>query len=313
MPVVFWLDRYRPHENELIKKVNTYLKDHDTEGLDIQIMSQVRAMRYTLERVVRGLDTIAATGNIMRDYLTDLFPILELGTSAKMLSVVPLMAGGGMYETGAGGSAPKHVKQLVEENHLRWDSLGEFLALGASLEDLGNKTGNKRATLLATTLDAATGKLLDNDKGPSRKTGELDNRGSQFYLAMYWAQELAAQTEDRELAEHFAALAKALSENEDAIVAELAEAQGKPADIGGYYAPDSEKTGGDASERDVQCGAGGCARLTRVPNVRAVHRPSTGRSRINHIQQRGVPLRPPICSSPLPARHRATGLDGVGL
>ena len=161
LPVVFWLDPYRPHENELIKKVNTYLKDHDTEGLDIQIMSQVRAMRYTLERVVRGLDTVAATGNIMRDYLTDLFPILELGTSAKMLSIVPLMAGGGMYETGAGGSAPKHVKQLVEENHLRWDSLGEFLALAASLEDLGTKTGNKRATLLATTLDAATGKLLD--------------------------------------------------------------------------------------------------------------------------------------------------------
>ncbi len=242
MPVVFWLDQYRPHENELIKKVNTYLKDHDTEGLDIQMMSQVRAMRYTLERLIRGLDTIAATGNIMRDYLTDLFPILELGTSAKMLSIVPLMAGGGMYETGAGGSAPKHVKQLVEENHLRWDSLGEFLALGASLEDLGTKTGNKRATLLATTLDAATGKLLDNDKGPSRKTGELDNRGSQFYLAMYWAQELATQTEDQELAEHFAALAKALTENEDAIVAELAEAQGKPADIGGYYSPDSDKT-----------------------------------------------------------------------
>ncbi len=242
LPVVFWLDPYRPHENELIKKVNTYLKDHDTEGLDIQIMSQVRAMRYTLERVVRGLDTVAATGNIMRDYLTDLFPILELGTSAKMLSIVPLMAGGGMYETGAGGSAPKHVKQLVEENHLRWDSLGEFLALAASLEDLGTKTGNKRAALLATTLDAATGKLLDRDKGPSRKTGELDNRGSQFYLAMYWAQELAAQTEDKELAEHFAALAKALSENEDAIVAELNEAQGKPVDIGGYYTPDREKT-----------------------------------------------------------------------
>ena len=199
MPVVFWLDRYRPHENEIIKKVNTYLKDHDTEGLDIQIMSQVRAMRYTLERVVRGLDTIAATGNILRDYLTDLFPILELGTSAKMLSIVPLMAGGGMYETGAGGSAPKHVKQLVEENHLRWDSLGEFLALAASLEDLGTKTGNERATILAKTLDAATGKLLENNKNPSRKTGELDNRGSQFYLAMYWAQELAAQTDDQEL------------------------------------------------------------------------------------------------------------------
>ena len=242
MPVVFWLDPYRPHENEMIKKVHTYLKDHDTEGLDIEIMSQVRAMRYTLERVVRGLDTIAATGNILRDYLTDLFPILELGTSAKMLSIVPLMAGGGMYETGAGGSAPKHVKQLVEENHLRWDSLGEFLALGASLEDLGNKTGNNRATLLATTLDAATGKLLDNNKGPSRKTGELDNRGSQFYLALYWAQELAAQTEDQELADHFAALAKTLSENEDVIVQELAEAQGKPVDIGGYYYPDREKT-----------------------------------------------------------------------
>ena len=242
MPVVFWLDPYRPHENELIKKVNTYLKDHDTEGLDIQIMSQVRAMRYTLERVVRGLDTIAATGNILRDYLTDLFPILELGTSAKMLSIVPLMAGGGMYETGAGGSAPKHVKQLVEENHLRWDSLGEFLALAASLEDLGIKTGNKRATILAKTLDAATGKLLDNNKSPSRKTGELDNRGSQFYLALYWAQELAAQTDDQELAEHFAALAEALTKNEDVIVAELAEAQGKPVDIGGYYAPDSDKT-----------------------------------------------------------------------
>ncbi len=241
MTVVFWLDPYRPHENELIKKVQTYLKDHDTEGLDIQIMSQVRAMRYTLERVVRGLDTIAATGNILRDYLTDLFPILELGTSAKMLSIVPLMAGGGMYETGAGGSAPKHVKQLVEENHLRWDSLGEFLALAVSLEDLGIKTGNKQATVLANALDAATGKLLDNNKSPSRRTGEIDNRGSQFYLALYWAQELAAQTDDPRLAEHFAPLAKALAEDEDAIVAELAEVQGNPVDIGGYYAPDKEK------------------------------------------------------------------------
>ncbi|AMC48532.1 isocitrate dehydrogenase [Mycobacterium tuberculosis variant bovis BCG] len=211
MPVLFWLDPYRPHENELIKKVKTYLKDHDTEGLDIQIMSQVRSMRYTCERLVRGLDTIAATGNILRDYLTDLFPILELGTSAKMLSVVPLMAGGGMYETGAGGSAPKHVKQLVEENHLRWDSLGEFLALGAGFEDIGIKTGNERAKLLGKTLDAAIGKLLDNDKSPSRKTGELDNRGSQFYLAMYWAQELAAQTDDQQLAEHFASLADVLT------------------------------------------------------------------------------------------------------
>jgi isocitrate dehydrogenase len=242
MPVLFWLDPYRPHENELIKKVRTYLKDHDTEGLDIQIMSQVRSMRYTLERLIRGLDTIAATGNILRDYLTDLFPILELGTSAKMLSIVPLMAGGGMYETGAGGSAPKHVKQLVEENHLRWDSLGEFLALGASLEDLGIKTGNERATILAKTLDAATGKLLDNKKLPSRKTGELDNRGSQFYLAMYWAQELAAQTDDQDLRERFAALAEALTKNEDVIVAELAEAQGEAVDIGGYYAVDSDMT-----------------------------------------------------------------------
>jgi isocitrate dehydrogenase len=242
MTVVFWLDTERPHEAELRKKVKAYLKDHDTDGLHIQVMPQVWAMRYTLERVVRGQDTIAATGNILRDYLTDLFPILELGTSAKMLSIVPLMAGGGMYETGAGGSAPKHVHQLVEENHLRWDSLGEFLALGASFEDLGNKTGNKRATLLATTLDAAIGTLLENDKGPSRKTGDLDNRGSQFYLALYWAQELAAQTEDQELADHFAALAKSLAEKEDAIVAELAEVQGTPVDIGGYYYPDREKT-----------------------------------------------------------------------
>ncbi|AIU26208.1 isocitrate dehydrogenase [Pandoraea pnomenusa] len=241
MPAVFWLDPYRPHEAELIKKVETYLKDHDTTGLDIQIMSQVRAMRYTLERVIRGLDTISVTGNILRDYLTDLFPIMELGTSAKMLSIVPLMAGGGMYETGAGGSAPKHVKQLIEENHLRWDSLGEFLALAVSLEDLGIKTGNNRAKILAKTLDAATGKLLDNNKGPSPKTGELDNRGSQFYLSMYWAQELAEQKEDAELAQRFAPLAKRLAENEKTIVAELAEVQGKPADIGGYYKPDFDK------------------------------------------------------------------------
>src|SRR5271165_1677024 len=241
MPAVFWLDPYRPHENELIKKVKTYLKDHDTEGLDIQIMSQVRAMRYTLERLIRGLDTIAATGNILRDYLTDLFPILELGTSAKMLSIVPLMAGGGMYETGAGGSAPKHVKQLVEENHLRWDSLGEFLALGASLEDMGIKTGNERARILAKTLDAAIGKLLENNNNPARKTDELHNRGSQFYLAMYWAQELAAQTDDQDLRERFAALAKTLADNEQKIVAEFAAVQGKAADIGGYYKPDDVK------------------------------------------------------------------------
>ncbi|GAA2403745.1 NADP-dependent isocitrate dehydrogenase [Mycolicibacterium llatzerense] len=242
MPVVFWLDQERPHENELRKKVATYLKDHDTEGLDISVMSQERAMRHTIERAMRGQDTIAATGNILRDYLTDLFPILELGTSAKMLSIVPLMAGGGLYETGAGGSAPKHVQQLVEENHLRWDSLGEFLALGASLEDLGNKTDDAKALLLAKTLDSATGKLLDENKSPSRRTGELDNRGSQFYLSMYWAQELARQTEDAELAAKFAPLAKTLAENEEKIVAELAAAQGSPADIGGYYAPDPEKT-----------------------------------------------------------------------
>ncbi len=241
MPAVFWLDPYRPHENELIKKVRTYLKDHDTSGLDIQIMSQVRAMRYTLERVKRGLDTISVTGNILRDYLTDLFPILELGTSAKMLSIVPLMAGGGMYETGAGGSAPKHVQQLTEENHLRWDSLGEFLALAVSLEDLGIKTGSSKAKVLAKTLDAATGKLLDNRKSPSPKTGELDNRGSQFYLSLYWAQELAAQTDDAELAAYFAPLAKNLLENEQKILTELLEVQGKPADIGGYYKADDAK------------------------------------------------------------------------
>lgn len=241
MPAVFWLDPYRPHEAELIKKVETYLKDYDTKGLDIQIMSQVRAMRYTLERVIRGLDTISVTGNILRDYLTDLFPIMELGTSAKMLSIVPLMAGGGMYETGAGGSAPKHVKQLVEENHLRWDSLGEFLALAVSLEDMGIKTDNAKAKILAKTLDAATGKLLDNNKSPSPKTGQLDNRGSQFYLAMYWAQELAGQTEDAALAAHFAPLAKKLTENEKTIVGELSDVQGKPADIGGYYLPEAEK------------------------------------------------------------------------
>ncbi|QWT46215.1 NADP-dependent isocitrate dehydrogenase [Azospira inquinata] len=235
MPAIFWLDPYRPHEAELIKKVSHYLKDHDTTGLDIQIMSQVRAMRFTLERVARGLDTISVTGNILRDYLTDLFPIMELGTSAKMLSIVPLMAGGGMYETGAGGSAPKHVQQLLEENHLRWDSLGEFLALAVSLEDLGLKENNARAKLLAKTLDEATGKLLDENKSPSRHTGELDNRGSQFYLSLFWAQALAAQ---------FAPLAKSLADNQTAILAELKAVQGKPADIGGYYLSDPAKREG---------------------------------------------------------------------
>lgn len=242
MPVVFWLDEYRPHENELIKKVRTYLEEHDTEGLDIQIMSQTRAMRYTLERVIRGGDTISATGNILRDYLTDLFPIMELGTSAKMLSIVPLMAGGSLFETGAGGSAPKHVKQLVEEGHLRWDSLGEFLALTVSLEELAYKYENSKAKILATTLDEATGKLLDNGKSPSRRTGELDNRGSHFYLAMYWAQGLAEQSEDAELQAYFGPLAKALSDNEDKIVEELISVQGDSVDIGGYFMPDLEKT-----------------------------------------------------------------------
>jgi isocitrate dehydrogenase len=241
MPVVFWLDQYRPHEAQLITKVKMYLHEHNTAGLEIQIMSQVRAMRYTLERVVRGFDTISATGNILRDYLTDLFPIMELGTSAKMLSIVPLMAGGGMYETGAGGSAPKHVQQLVEENHLRWDSLGEFLALAVSLEDLGLKRGNKKAVILAKTLDAATGKLLDNNKNPSPKTGQLDNRGSQFYLAMYWAQELAAQTDDLALQSKFAPLAQTLTEQEKKIVTEFNAVQGRAVDIGGYFFPSQDK------------------------------------------------------------------------
>ncbi|MBK7471382.1 MAG: NADP-dependent isocitrate dehydrogenase [Betaproteobacteria bacterium] len=240
-PAVFWLDEYRPHEAELIKKVKLYLQDYDLTGLDIQIMSQMRSMRYTLERVIRGKDTISVTGNILRDYLTDLFPIMELGTSAKMLSIVPLMDGGAMFETGAGGSAPKHVQQLKEENHLRWDSLGEFLALAVSLEDLGIKTGNARAKILAKTLDDATGKLLDNNKGPSPKTGQLDNRGSHYYLAMYWAQALAEQTEDKELQARFAPLARALAENEQKILGEFKAVQGKPADIGGYYLPDPAK------------------------------------------------------------------------
>ncbi len=239
-PVIFWLDPYRPHENELIKKVRTYLKDYDTTGLHIEIMSQVRAMRYTLERVARGLDTISATGNILRDYLTDLFPILELGTSAKMLSVVPLMKGGGLFETGAGGSAPKHVQQLVEENHLRWDSLGEFLALAVSLEHLAANDNNPKAKVLADTLDTATEKLLLNDKSPSRKTGELDNRGSHFYLAMYWAEALAEQSGDADLQAQFAPLAQNLKDNEVAIIKQLNDAQGKAVDIKGYYLADEK-------------------------------------------------------------------------
>ncbi|BAP79276.1 isocitrate dehydrogenase NADP-dependent,monomeric type [Pseudomonas sp. MT-1] len=241
-PAIFWLDPERAHDRELQKKVEAYLQEHDLSGLDIRIMGYNEAIRVSMERLIRGQDTISVTGNVLRDYLTDLFPIMELGTSAKMLSIVPLMAGGGMYETGAGGSAPKHVQQLIEENHLRWDSLGEFLALAVSLEETGIKTDNVKATLLGRTLDAATGKLLDNNKSPSRRTGELDNRGSHFYLALYWAQELAAQTEDTQLQARFAPLAKQLQDNEQAILAELAEVQGKPVEIGGYYRSNPELT-----------------------------------------------------------------------
>ncbi|MCD0246596.1 NADP-dependent isocitrate dehydrogenase [Xanthomonas melonis] len=240
-PAVFWLDKARAHDAQVIAKVEQYLKDHDTSGLDIRILPPVEATTFSLERIRKGQDTISVTGNVLRDYLTDLFPIMELGTSAKMLSIVPLMAGGGLFETGAGGSAPKHVQQFVEENCLRWDSLGEFLALAASLEHLGNRYANASATVLAKALDVANGQFLDNNKSPARKVGELDNRGSHFYLAMYWAQALAAQTEDTALQAKFAPLAKALTENEAAIVAELNGAQGKPVEIGGYYHPDLAK------------------------------------------------------------------------
>ncbi|MBB3835830.1 isocitrate dehydrogenase [Xanthomonas arboricola] len=240
-PAVFWLDKARSHDAQVIAKVETYLKDHDTNGLDIRILPPVEATTFSLQRIRKGQDTISVTGNVLRDYLTDLFPIMELGTSAKMLSIVPLMAGGGLFETGAGGSAPKHVQQFVEENCLRWDSLGEFLALAASLEHLGNRYDNPSATVLAKALDVANGQFLDNNKSPARKVGELDNRGSHFYLAMYWAQALAAQTEDTALQAKFVPLAKALTENEATIVAELNGAQGKPVDIGGYYHPDLAK------------------------------------------------------------------------
>jgi len=241
MPAIFWLDPERGHDEQMIKKVKAYLPEHDTEGLDIRIMSPDQAIRFTMERLIRGRDTISVTGNVLRDYLTDLFPILELGTSAKMLSVVPLMAGGGLFETGAGGSAPKHVQQFIEENHLRWDSLGEFLAIAVSLEDLGIKTNNEKAKILAKSLDEATAKFLDNNKSPSRKSGELDNRGSHFYLAMYWAQALAEQDVDAELKACFTKLANTLSENEAKIVSELNTSQGHHIDIGGYYHPDVEK------------------------------------------------------------------------
>ncbi len=239
-PAIFWLDPMRAHDGVVIEKVQAYLKDHDTAGLDIQIMAPVDAMKYTLQRTRDGKDTISVTGNVLRDYLTDLFPIMELGTSAKMLSIVPLMNGGGLFETGAGGSAPKHVQQLLEENFLRWDSLGEFLALAASLEHLGVTYNNPKALVLAKTLDQATGQFLDNNKSPSRKVGNIDNRGSHFYLALYWAQALAAQTEDAALQAQFATLAKTLTENEATIVAELNAVQGKPVDIGGYYHADAE-------------------------------------------------------------------------
>ncbi len=241
-PAVFWLDSDRPHHVELIKKVERYLKDHDTSGLEIHIMSVADATRFSLERMREGKDTISVTGNVLRDYNTDLFPILELGTSAKMLSIVPLMNGGGLFETGAGGSAPKHVQQFLEEGHLRWDSLGEFLALAESLDHLAGVTGNEKAKILAKTLNKANCKFLDSNKSPSRKVGELDNRGSHYYLALYWAQALAEQDEDRELKERFTKVAKELEENETKIIDELNAAQGKPQDIGGYYHPDPEKT-----------------------------------------------------------------------
>lgn len=241
MPAVFWLDDERAHDAELIKKVESYLKEHDTEGLVIHILSPVRAIRWTMERLIRGLDTISVTGNVLRDYLTDLFPILELGTSAKMLSIVPLLNGGGLYETGAGGSAPKHVQQLIQENHLRWDSLGEFLATAVSLDELGEKQSNERARLLGQTLDKATERLLENNQSPSRVTGELDNRGSHFHLARYWAEELSNQDSDKDLKEFFAKLSKQLEENKDKILQEMTDVQGNPADIGGYYHPPTER------------------------------------------------------------------------
>ncbi|MDN3937750.1 NADP-dependent isocitrate dehydrogenase [Arthrobacter sp. YD4] len=240
-PAVFWLDKTRAHDARMIAKVEEYLKDHDTEGLQIEIMSPEEATAFTLERIRKGEDTISVTGNVLRDYLTDLFPILELGTSAKMLSIVPLINGGGLFETGAGGSAPKHVQQLLKENHLRWDSLGEFLALAVSFEHLATTTGNARAQILADTLDRATGTFLLEDKSPKRKAGELDNRGSHFYLAKFWADELARQSDDAELAQAFAEVSKTLSTDEEAILGELLAVQGSPVDLGGYYRPDEAK------------------------------------------------------------------------
>jgi isocitrate dehydrogenase len=241
-PAIFWLDKNRAHDAQIIAKVEKYLKDHDTSGLDIRVMTPEDAIQFSLDRIRAGKDTISVTGNVLRDYLTDLFPIIELGTSAKMLSIVPLMAGGGLFETGAGGSAPKHVQQFQEEGYLRWDSLGEFLALGVSLEHLAQTFKNAKAQVLADALDEANGKILDNNKSPSRKVGEIDNRGSHFYLALYWAEALAAQTKDKDIQARFTTLAKTLKENEAKINAELIGAQGKPVDMGGYYLPNFAKT-----------------------------------------------------------------------
>ncbi|MGL4836547.1 MAG: NADP-dependent isocitrate dehydrogenase, partial [Shewanella sp.] len=240
-PAVFWLDSKRAHDAQIIAKVQQYLPEHDTQGLEISILSPEEATRFSLARIKEGKDTISVTGNVLRDYLTDLFPILELGTSAKMLSIVPLMNGGGLFETGAGGSAPKHVQQLEKEGHLRWDSLGEFLALGASLEHLSQTESNPKAQVLADTLDQAIGQFLDSNKSPSRRVGELDNRGSHFYLALYWAKALAGQTKDEQLQAHFIPLAEALAANESVIVAELNHAQGTAVDLGGYYRLDATK------------------------------------------------------------------------
>jgi isocitrate dehydrogenase len=238
---VFWLDKNRAHDANVIAKVEKYLKDHDTSGLEIKILDPVAAMNYSLDRIRKGLDTISVTGNVLRDYLTDLFPILEIGTSAKMLSIVPLLAGGGLFETGAGGSAPKHVQQFVKEGYLRWDSLGEFSAFAASLEHLAATFKNDKAQVLAEALDKAIAKFLDNNKSPARKVGQIDNRGSHFYLALYWAEALAEQTKDKELQAKFAKIAEQLSANAEKIDAELIAAQGKPVDMGGYYAPEKEK------------------------------------------------------------------------
>tara|TARA_Y100000815_G_scaffold97392_1_gene86184 strand:- start:651 stop:1631 length:981 start_codon:yes stop_codon:yes gene_type:complete len=250
-PAVFWLDKNRAHDAELIKKVNHYLPNHDTSGLDIRILSPIEATNFTLERIKEGKDTISVTGNVLRDYLTDLFPILEVGTSAKMLSIVPLMNGGGLFETGAGGSAPKHVEQFLEENHLRWDSLGEFLALAVSLEHFAEVNSNEKARVLGEALDDASEKLLENKKGPSRKVNELDNRGSHFYLALYWAEALANQTKDTELQSEFKEVYEKLSSNEDTIVKQLIDCQGEPVDINGYYYPSEDLASGAMRPSDV--------------------------------------------------------------